>query len=63
MVAEIRTKVERCARCGGNHELVTFRLFKEPPPDVTHWGTCPTTGDPILLTLCRPPLEDPGSQQ
>lgn len=44
--------VERCARCGGDHE-VDFKPFTRPVPDdhgdYTQWGMCPVTGEPILL--------------
>lgn len=54
MVA-LPTSVNGCARCGGDHPEGTleYRAFRQPVPDVdgdfTHWASCPTTGDPILL--------------
>lgn len=43
--------VTGCARCGGEHESVEWHRFQDKPSGRhTHWGTCPTTGDPILQT-------------
>jgi hypothetical protein len=47
----IRTPVYNCARCGGDHASVLFMAFHRCPPDATHWGTCPTTYEPILLQV------------
>jgi len=41
--------VKNCARCGGDHEKVAFQKFNFPPDDLTHWGMCPDTGEPILM--------------
>jgi hypothetical protein len=43
-----------CARCGEAHEKVVFSEMRRPVKIAeeiifTHWGECPTTGDPILL--------------
>lgn len=44
--------VGRCARCGADHRAVEFREFAtRPDRDTSHWGTCPATGEPILLTI------------
>lgn len=43
-----------CARCGGEH-MVRFKPLRNPIQmgDVvlTHWATCPTTKEPILMRL------------
>lgn len=49
------SSVTGCARCGGYHQQIEFIAFKRPIEDDNgriwgYWGTCPTTGDPILLT-------------
>ncbi len=43
------TSVYACARCGKDHERVEFRKFRSPPHGFWGWGTCPETGEPILL--------------
>jgi len=45
--------INDCPRCEENHELIEFKRFikvdsvKLP----SHWGTCPKTGEPILLKM------------
>lgn len=50
-----------CARCGGDHDGLAFKLFTRPfaPPEAggiawTHWAPCPTTGDPIMQMIAEP---------
>lgn len=46
-----------CARCGMEHEMLSFKKFVIPVQEAclgdvtiwTHWTICPQTGDPILL--------------
>ncbi len=51
----IRTAVHGCARCGGDHARVAFLLLVRPMEmddkdgALTHWASCPRTGEPILL--------------
>jgi len=45
--------ITMCPRCKGAHVLPT-KKFTSPLIDAngimwTHWSTCPTTGDPILI--------------
>lgn len=45
--------VHHCARCGQDHERLTYTRFIRPVEDTDGtvwdwWATCPTTGDPIL---------------
>jgi hypothetical protein len=49
------TSIKGCARCHGDgHEDLTFEPLTHPMPlpgdfpPLTHWATCPTTGEPIL---------------
>ena len=46
--------VSGCARCSDVHAVLVWKAFECPPVfegvTVTHWATCPTTDDPILLT-------------
>lgn len=42
-------KLNGCARCGKNHRAVTFRKLTRPMDDCSHWGSCPTNGQPIML--------------
>lgn len=48
--------VSNCARCGGYHkELEAKQLTKPFAPEAatpitwTHWATCPTNGEPIMI--------------
>lgn len=52
------SKIRGCARCGGDHDHLVFRIFSQPfaPREAhgitwTHWAPCPATGDPILLSI------------
>lgn len=49
--------VHGCARCGGAHiNKIDWYRFERPVVDDdeitwTHWATCPTSGDPILMRI------------
>lgn len=48
--------VRGCARCGSDHASLPFLRLQRPMEDNdgvawTHWATCPTTGEPILLFI------------
>ena len=47
--------VKNCARCGGDHPIIQYRPFTSKPPSYTHFGTCPDTGEPILLSMVEVP--------
>jgi hypothetical protein len=49
--SSVATNITNCARCGKNHATVQAFAFVNPPPRFTHWATCPTTADPILITV------------
>lgn len=44
-----------CARCHGDgHKGLVFERLLHPvevDPPLTHWATCPTTGEPILMAI------------
>lgn len=51
----MRVDVIQCSRCGKDHTGIIFNVFLQPPKtnddvDWDWWGTCPNTGDPILMT-------------
>ncbi len=56
-LTNLTTNVYGCSRCGQNHEQVNFYYLIRPisadngSRDWTHWGTCPTHGEPILLRV------------
>ena len=55
-VEQFGQRVTNCARCGEDHAQVEFKKFQIPFVDsagteYSHWGRCPTNGDPILLTF------------
>lgn len=43
--------VRHCPVCDGIHNGVPVTAFAKQTPPWTHWFTCPTTGDPVPLTL------------
>lgn len=46
------TAVKNCARCSQDHTQIEFKRFKFNPIDeFEFWGSCPTTGEPILLKI------------
>lgn len=48
------TELQGCARCGRNHPI-RFKLLTRPivigDTELTHWGTCPVVGEPVLMRL------------
>lgn len=49
-----RTAIFNCARCGKDHTNLLFVPFKTPdgtksPFETTHYSSCPTNGEPIML--------------
>ena len=62
MARVITTAVRSCARCGGNHEPRDYQPLQRPMepvegevgPTWTHWALCPTTGEPVLMTVADP---------
>jgi predicted metal-binding protein len=54
--------IKDCARCGGNHTDLPVRKFKSAGVlEFTHWTTCPTNEEPILISYEKdtetPPAE------
>lgn len=54
-------KLVHCARCGEDHEGLTFRRFVQPVKSFgvelySHWCACPVTSDPILLVAELTPV-------
>lgn len=45
------TDVGTCARCQADHQHILFHQFEYPADRFTHWAICPTTGEPILMTV------------
>lgn len=51
------TGLRNCARCGEDHDQLLFKEFQRPTflrdedgdGPYTHWCSCPTTGEPILM--------------
>lgn len=55
-VSRPRYNVKSCARCGNDHERLSFKRFAQSIRDNngiewTHWARCPQTGDPVLLRV------------
>lgn len=55
MSGEVKVKgFKNCARCGGEHGPMSFAPLGVPMSRKgvvthTHWASCPSTGEPILL--------------
>lgn len=50
----IVTKIERCARCGEDHESICFQPFSKPLeelPGWRYWAMCPVQQEPILMCV------------
>ena len=45
--------VKNCARCGQNHDKMSFLKFIGPPQEAhyTHYCICPQTLEPILMRI------------
>ncbi len=45
---------QKCPRCEAEHRQLAIKRLSKPTYDgFTHWGICPTTGDPVLFTFTR----------
>lgn len=59
---------DNCVRCGLAHAGLVTKPFERPvaPPDAphvwTHWTTCPTNGDPVLVMRTSPTPIPPGCE-
>jgi len=45
----IKARIGRCPRCGGEHAEVLFKPFQRRTASATHYGLCPTTKEPLRL--------------
>lgn len=54
--------VYKCARCGEDHAGLEMKKFTRPPEwgPYTHWVSCPTTGEPILIRVVDVPDAERG---
>jgi hypothetical protein len=52
-------KLNNCARCGGNHVMLSFKKLKHPAGDMTHWTPCPRNGQPILMQVFGSIIQEP----
>ncbi len=43
--------VRGCSRCGGAHDALRFEPLLNPDDVFEYWGSCPNTGQPILLRV------------
>ena len=51
-VLTTKVDIKSCARCGKDHEQVLFvKFLRNPVPGFTRWGTCPLTGEPIMMRV------------
>lgn len=45
---------QKCPRCEAEHRQLAIKRLSKPTYDgFTHWGVCPTTGDPVLFSFQR----------
>jgi hypothetical protein len=42
-------QIINCARCGGTHKDLKFVKLRVPHGSWTHWTSCLTNGEPIML--------------
>lgn len=43
---------QNCPRCEAEHRQLPIKKLSKPTYDgFTHWGVCPTTGDPVLFNF------------
>lgn len=50
MAEEKKTiNIMKCARCGGEHKHLPFKVFKNPIGRYTQRATCPVTKKRILI--------------
>lgn len=52
--------IQNCARCGGEHTIV-FRKLRRACESWTHWGTCPETGEPVMMEIEKEEADALGS--
>jgi hypothetical protein len=52
-------KITNCARCKEEHADLVFEKLTFPCGEFTHWSTCPTNAEPILMmfTIDEDPKE------
>jgi hypothetical protein len=55
-MSEMTVRLSGCARCEGDHETVTFKplthaIELDDGTLYTHWGACPSNGEPILMRV------------
>lgn len=48
---KFNTDINYCARCQNNHRKIKFIPLKNAPSDITHFGFCPKTKQPILMKV------------
>lgn len=46
-----KLNVTNCPSCDAPHQDLEISSFNKHTPPWTHWFTCPSTGDPVPLTL------------
>lgn len=47
----MKTDIKLCARCGGDHDQLEFTELKQSQNEWTHWASCPTNGEPIMMAV------------
>lgn len=45
--------IQECGGCGGRHEGLAVQEFSTPRLPWTHWFTCPTTKDPVSVSIIQ----------
>lgn len=55
MIVDIKT----CARCGLDHLQLEFKKFTRPFREFTHFASCPSNLEPIILRILDIPEDDP----
>ena len=51
-VITMKVDVQRCARCGEDHQAMEFNRFDTPlDEEWTHWALCPVRHEPVVLKI------------
>lgn len=51
MEKAFKTTITGCARCGMEHKYLKFERLDNPTDNYEWWSICPSTGQPILLSV------------
>lgn len=50
-MSTMTVSVRSCQRCGADHVGMKFQPLSNPADRFRFWGSCPVTGQPVLLAV------------